>query len=94
MFNQDFTSLAEINSFAPFRIIPFESFSELPVWVKIPLNIISIIEVLYWVVLGFLLSRITLWSYIKSFLFILKTYVLALVFWIVFLVFVVVVLIN
>jgi hypothetical protein len=94
MFNQNFTSLVEISSFAPFRIISFESISEFPVWVKIPLKIISIIEVTYWVVLGFILSRFMLWSFIKSFLFVLKTYVLALLFWIVFLIFIIVVLIN
>ncbi|HET54098.1 MAG TPA: hypothetical protein ENN33_02655 [Ignavibacteria bacterium] len=94
IFNQDFTSLAEISSYAPFRIITFDSISEFPIWAKIPLRIINLVEVLYWVVLGLLLSRITLWSYIKSFLFVLKTYVLALTFWIVFLIFVNVVLIN
>jgi hypothetical protein len=94
MYNQDFTNLDEISRFAPFRFISFESISDFPVWVKIPLKIVSTIEVLYWTVLGFLLSRIMFWSFIRSFLFVLKTYVLALTLWIVFLIFVNVVLIN
>ena len=94
VFNHEFSSLAEIGNYAPFRFIPLEKISDYPVWLKIPMSVINPIEILYWIVLAFLLSKQMTWNYLKSLLFVIKTYVVGLFIWIVFLIFVKVILIN
>jgi len=89
VFNHDFTSFDELESFAPFRFIPFAKLASYPDWVKIPMSVLNSIEVLYWLVLSFLLTKFMSWSFLKSILFVLKTYVVGLLIWILFLVFIV-----
>lgn len=94
VFNHSFTSFEDLGNFAPFRIIPFANINSFPDWLKIPIGIINSIEILYWLVLSFLLAKLMDWSFIKSFLFIIKTYVLGLLIWILFIVFIVSVVIK
>lgn len=94
VFNHDFTSFEELGNYAPFHLIPIESINEYPVWIRTPMFIINPIEILYWLVLSFLLSKQLTWSYFRSMLFVVKTYVLGLFIWIIFLVFIKIVLLN
>lgn len=94
VFYHDFTSFEELGSYAPFRFISIENISNYPVWIKTPMLIINPVEILYWFVLSFLISKLFTWNYFKSVLFLIKTYVLGLIVWIIFIVFINIVLLG
>lgn len=88
IFFHNFTSFEELGRYAPFRFITVETISNYPPWIKIPMLIINPVEILYWFVLSFLISKLLSWNYFKSTLLVIKTYVVGLIVWIIFIVFI------
>ncbi|NOU18626.1 MAG: hypothetical protein HOO91_13805 [Bacteroidales bacterium] len=91
VFNHSFTSFEELGGYSPFRFISTVKLNSYPDWIKIPMGILNSIEFLYWLVLSFLLAKLMKWNFLKSLSFVLKTYVLGLLVWILFVVFIVIV---
>lgn len=86
-FFMDNYSLTSIGYFQPLSIINFFESSETEPWLVYPLRLVNLFELGYWLLLSYLLMDILEKTFWKSLEFVLSTYVVGLIIWVVFVVF-------
>lgn len=86
-FFMDNLSLKSLGHFYPLSIINFYKSNEIASWLVYPLQLVNLFELGYWLLLAYLLMDLIKKSFWKSFEFVLSTYGVALIIWVVFVVF-------
>lgn len=86
-FNRGSLSLEYLQFFTPLSLINLFSVGEIDRWYIYPLQTINLFEIVYWFVLAYLLKMEIQKTFWKSFEFVLSTYVVGLIVWVVFVVF-------
>lgn len=83
----DDLSLTKLGYFQPLSIINFLKTEEIAAFLVYPLQLVNLFEIGYWFLLAYLLMNLIKKSFWKSFEFVLSTYGVALIIWVVFVVF-------
>ncbi len=86
-FFMDNLSLTSLGYFQPLSVINFFKSSEIESWLVYPLQLVNLFELGYWFLLAYLLMNHIKKSFWKSLEFVLSTYGVALIIWVVFVVF-------
>jgi hypothetical protein len=87
-FNSENVGLDYIQYFYPLSAINLIDYMAIATWSIYAIQILNLFELLYWFVLAYLLSPLIKRSFGQSFEFVMSTYGLGLLFWVMFVVFV------
>lgn len=79
---KDINTLNELYNNYPLSLYSLVASDTLDRWLVYPLSVINIAEISYWFILAFYLNKLLKINYIKSFSFVINTYVLSLILWI------------
>jgi hypothetical protein len=80
-------SLEYVQTFAPLSLVSLFNTTEIEKWALYPLQTINAFEILYWLTLSWLISKELKLKFWKSFEFVMSTYGVGLLIWIVFVMF-------
>ena len=87
-FNSDGVDLEYIQYFYPLSAINLVDYKAIAAWSIYAIQILNLFELLYWFLLAFLLKDLLKRSFWNSFEFVISTYALGLLFWVVLVVFI------
>lgn len=76
-------TLQDLKFFSPLSMINFFSHSELEPWLVYPIQLLNVFELLYWAVLAWQLQEVLKKSFPESLGFVMKTYGVGLIVWVV-----------
>jgi len=85
--HKDNLTLESVQYFHPLALVNLFEYGELEPWLIYPLQVLNLFEPAYWFLLAFLLKKETQRPFWRSFEFVLSTYGLGLLIWIVFVAF-------
>ncbi|WP_461632469.1 hypothetical protein [Labilibaculum euxinus] len=85
--HKNILTIEYVQNFHPFALINLFDISALESWIQFPLQTLNLFEVIYWFILTWLISKELKVKFWKSFEFVMSTYGIGLLIWVVFVMF-------